>query len=53
MTPAQQRTLSRGAVGAAGGAGIAAIASGNTALGARVGGAAGALTGYIVGEQNK
>jgi hypothetical protein len=53
MTQTQQRTLSGGAIGAAGGAGIAAIAGGNAATGALVGGAAGALTGYIVGEKNK
>ena len=53
MTTTQQTTLSGGAIGAAGGAGIAAIAGGNAAVGAMVGGAAGLLTGYIVGEYNR
>ena len=52
-TPTQQKTLSGGAIGAAGGAGLAAIAGGNAAVGAAVGGAAGALTGYIIGTQGK
>jgi len=50
MTTTQQRTLSGGAIGAAGGAGIAAIAGGNAAVGALVGGGAGALAGYLIGE---
>jgi osmotically inducible lipoprotein OsmB len=53
MTPTQQSTLSGGAIGAAGGAGIAAIAGGNPAVGAVVGGGLGALTGYMIGEHNK
>ncbi len=53
MTSQQQRTLSGGAIGAAGGAALAAIAGGNAAVGATLGGAAGALTGFILGEQEK
>ncbi|GLI38898.1 hypothetical protein GHYDROH2_23990 [Geobacter hydrogenophilus] len=49
MTPTQQRTLSGGAIGAAGGALLTGIAGGNAAVGATLGGAAGALTGYILG----
>lgn len=50
LTPTQQRTLSGGAIGAAGGAALTAIAGGNAAVGAAIGGAAGALSGYIIGE---
>jgi osmotically inducible lipoprotein OsmB len=53
MTSQQQRTLSGGAIGAAGGAALTAIAGGNAAVGATLGGAAGALTGFILGEQEK
>ncbi len=53
MTSQQQRTLSGGAIGAAGGAALSAIAGGDAAVGAAVGGAAGALTGFILGEQEK
>ena len=53
MTPTEQRTLSGGAIGAAGGALITGIAGGSAAVGAAVGGAAGALTGYILGESKK
>ncbi|WP_298267592.1 hypothetical protein [Geobacter sp.] len=53
MTQQQQRTLSGGAIGAAGGAAITAIAGGNAAVGATLGGAAGALTGFFLGEQEK
>lgn len=49
MTQQQQRTLSGGAIGAAGGAVLTGIAGGNAAVGATLGGAAGALTGYILG----
>src|SRR5262249_51750757 len=41
MTPTQQRALSGGAMGAAGGAAVGAIVGGSPALGAVVGGAAG------------
>lgn len=53
MTAQQQRTLSGGAIGAAGGAALTAIAGGDAAVGAALGGAAGALTGFILGEQEK
>lgn len=53
MTPTQQRTLSGGAIGAAGGAALTAIAGGNAAVGAGVGGAAGALTGYFLSGQDR
>jgi hypothetical protein len=46
MTPAQQRALSTGAVGAAGGALIGA-AAGNAGAGAAIGGTAGAAGGYL------
>jgi hypothetical protein len=39
------RALSGGALGAAGGAGVAAIAGGNAGVGALIGGAAGAIGG--------
>jgi osmotically inducible lipoprotein OsmB len=52
MTSQQQRTLSGGAIGAAGGAFITGVAGGNAAVGAALGGAAGALTGYVLGEQD-
>lgn len=48
MTETQQRTLSGGAIGAAGGAALGAISGGSPAVGAAVGGAAGAFTGYIL-----
>lgn len=48
MTPTQQRALSGGAIGAAGGAALTAIAGGNAAVGAALGGAAGALTGVLL-----
>ncbi len=48
MTPTQQRALSGGAIGAAGGAALSAIAGGSAAVGAVIGGAAGALTGTLI-----
>jgi uncharacterized membrane protein len=51
MTQAQQRALSGGAVGAAGGALIGA-AAGNPGAGAAIGGAAGATGGYLY-QKNK
>jgi osmotically inducible lipoprotein OsmB len=48
MTPRQQRALSGGAIGAAGGAALGAITGGSPALGAAVGGAAGAVTGALI-----
>ena len=53
MTPTQQRTLSGGAIGAAGGAALTAITGGHAAVGAAIGGAAGALTGYIISESKQ
>ncbi|MGF6637222.1 YMGG-like glycine zipper-containing protein [Paraburkholderia guartelaensis] len=49
MTPRQQGTVSGGAIGAAGGAGIAAIAGGDAWTGAIIGGAAGAVAGNMRG----
>jgi osmotically inducible lipoprotein OsmB len=46
MSTTQQRTLSGGAMGAAGGAALGAI-GGNAALGAAAGGAAGLIGGYL------
>jgi hypothetical protein len=46
MTPAQQRALSAGAVGAAGGA-LVGAAAGSAGTGAAIGGAAGAAGGYL------
>jgi osmotically inducible lipoprotein OsmB len=53
MSDKQQRTMTGGLIGAAGGAGIAAIAGGNVGIGAAVGAAAGGLTGYIIGEKKE
>jgi osmotically inducible lipoprotein OsmB len=53
MTDQQQRTMSGSVIGAAGGAGIAAIAGGSVGVGAAVGAVAGGLTGYIIGEKKK
>ncbi len=53
MTPTQQRAVSGGAIGAAGGAALTAIAGGNVAVGAGLGGAAGILTGILIGETQK
>jgi osmotically inducible lipoprotein OsmB len=47
MSARQQRTLSGGAIGAAGGAALGAVSGGSPAVGAGVGGAAGATTGYF------
>lgn len=55
MTQREQSTLSGGAIGAGGGAilsGISGISGGRPAVGAAVGGAAGALTGYILGDRD-
>lgn len=48
MTETQQRTLSGGAIGAAGGAFLGGVSGGDPAVGAVLGGAAGAFTGYIL-----
>ena len=47
MTTQQQRALSGGAIGAAAGAGIAAIAGGLLLLGGVLGGAGGAVIGAV------
>ncbi|WP_233870482.1 hypothetical protein [Paraburkholderia adhaesiva] len=47
MTPQQQGTVSGAGLGAAGGAGIAAIAGGNAWTGALIGGTAGAVGGSM------
>jgi len=49
MTPRQQGTVSGAAIGAAGGAGIAAISGGDVWTGAIIGGAAGGVAGNIRG----
>jgi len=50
MTPTQQRALSGGAIGAAGGAALGAITGGSPALGAVVGGGVGAAAGALMGK---
>lgn len=52
LTPAEQRALSGGAIGAAGGALIGA-AAGKPATGAAIGGAAGATGGYLYERQRQ
>ncbi len=52
MSDTQQRTLSGGAIGAAGGAAIGAIA-GNTGMGLAIGAAAGATGGYLYGKHKE
>jgi hypothetical protein len=52
MSDTQQRTLSGGAMGAAGGAVIGAIA-GDAGLGALIGGAAGATGGFLYGKHKE
>lgn len=51
MNKTQQGALSGGVIGAAGGAGLSAIAGGNAGIGALVGGGLGALAGGIVGNE--
>jgi len=51
MSDQQQRTMSGGVIGAAGGAGIAAIAGGNVGVGAAVGAVAGGLTDTLSGKR--
>jgi len=53
MSRQQQSTLSGGAIGAGGGALLGGISGGSPAVGAVLGGAAGALTGYILGDQGE
>lgn len=53
MSTTQQRELSGGAIGAAAGAGITAIAGGNPIWGAVGGAAAGVLGGYLYDKNQK
>ena len=53
MNTTQQRELSGGAIGAAAGAGITAIAGGNPIWGAIGGAAAGVLGGYLYDKNQK
>ena len=50
MNKTQQGTLSGGAIGALGGAGISALAGGSGVTGALIGGAVGAVGGAIYGH---
>jgi osmotically inducible lipoprotein OsmB len=50
MTPREQGTVSGAAIGAAAGAGIAAISGGNGWTGAAIGGVVGATVGNIKGK---
>lgn len=50
MNNTQQRTLSGGAIGAAGGAAITAITGGPVLLGTAIGAAAGAVTGAVTAK---
>lgn len=51
MTKTEQGIVSGGAIGALGGAGIAAIAGGSGTIGALIGAGAGAVAGGIIGHQ--
>lgn len=53
MTTAQQRELSGGAIGAAAGAGITALAHGNPIWGAIGGAAVGVLGGYVYNKHEQ
>ena len=53
MTTAQQRELSGGAIGAAAGAGITALAGGNPIWGAIGGAAVGTLGGYLYNKHEE
>ena len=50
MNETQQRTLSGGAIGAAGGGAITALTGGCVWCGAAIGGAVGAGTGYVLSQ---
>lgn len=50
MSPTQQRMLSGGAIGAAGGAAIGAVSGGSAGTGALIGGAAGVGTGWLLSQ---
>ena len=53
MNKTQQGALSGGALGALGGAGIAAIAGGSGTIGALVGAGAGAIAGGVIGYKEE
>mgnify|MGYP000698506636 CR=1 FL=1 len=53
MSNLQQRTLSGGALGAAGGAALTALTGGSVVAGALIGGAAGAAGGYVTSDEHK
>ena len=53
MTPQQQGTVTGAAIGAAAGAGIAAIAGGSGWTGAAIGAVAGGVVGNIKGKQQQ
>lgn len=53
MSTTEQRTLSGGAIGAGSGAAIGAISGGSVGIGAAVGGAAGALGGYLLDQYDR
>lgn len=53
MTPQQQGTVSGAAIGAAAGAGIAAISGGSGWTGAAIGAAAGGVVGHIRGGKQQ
>lgn len=53
MTDQQQRSLSGGAMGAAGGAAIAAMTGGSAGLGALIGGGGGALIGALLPDNGR
>jgi len=53
MSPTAQGAVSGGAMGAAGGALLTAIAGGNPAIGAAVGGGAGLLAGGLIGHSKE
>jgi len=53
LTDQQQRALTGGAMGAAGGAALGAITGGSAAIGAVIGGAAGAVGGLLLHEHEK
>jgi osmotically inducible lipoprotein OsmB len=53
MTPRQQRALSGGAMGAAGGTAVGAIVGGSPTIGAAVGGAAGTAAGALWEDINR
>ncbi|HZT79857.1 MAG TPA: YMGG-like glycine zipper-containing protein [Gemmataceae bacterium] len=50
MNNTQQRTLSGGAIGAAGGAALTALTGGCVWCGAAIGGAVGAGAGYVISQ---